>query len=212
MVEPSQRWLLNSAPLLQSLRAPQPFIVPQTPSPDPSTTALSRCKAGIAHSIVVLTSDSSQALSSKCQYADLTREHAAAHAHALLARLQPDAEQKATVPDDVFQQALALGKYSCCLLYCNYKWQTLRTCIGGSEGLISWGISASLRLLVCTWKIIDSFTNERMVLWSSCAYKHFQAGKGFQIVALNVPSSAEGSAVYVPGNRLPLRLLWVCQG
>ena len=120
MVEPSQRWLLNPAPLLQSLRAPQPFITPHTPSPDPSTTALSRCKPGIAHSIVVLSGDSSQALGSKCQYTDLTREHAAAHAHALLARLQPDAKQKPTVPDDVFQQALALGKHSCCLLYCRY--------------------------------------------------------------------------------------------
>ncbi len=134
MVEPSQRWLLNPSPLLQSLRAPQPFITPQTPSPDPSTTALSRCKAGIAHSIVVLTSDSSQALGGKCQYTDLTKEHAAAHAHALLARLQPDAEQKPTVADDVFQQALALGKHSCCLLDCKCKWQTLRTCIGGYEG------------------------------------------------------------------------------
>lgn len=128
MVEPSQRWLLNPAPLLQSLRAPQPFITPQTPSPYPSTAALLRCKAGIGHSIVVLTGDSSQALGSKCQYTDLTKEHAAAHAHALLAHLQPDAEQKPTVPDDVFQQALALGKYSCCLLYCQFKWHTRRTC------------------------------------------------------------------------------------
>ena len=124
MVEPSQRWLLNPAPLLQSLRAPQPFIAPvrtPNPSPEPFTTALSRCKSGIAHSIVVLTGDSSQALSSKCQYTDLTKEHAAAHAHALLARLQPDAEQKPTVPNDVFQQALALGKHSCCLLYKNCR-------------------------------------------------------------------------------------------
>ncbi|KAL0045451.1 hypothetical protein WJX82_006982 [Trebouxia sp. C0006] len=111
LVEPSQRWLLNPAPLLQSLRAPQPFITPQTPSPYPSTAALLRCKAGIGHSIVVLTGDSSQALGSKCQYTDLTKEHAAAHAHALLAHLQPDAEQKPTVPDDVFQQALALGLF-----------------------------------------------------------------------------------------------------
>ncbi len=119
MVEPSQRWLLNPAPLLQSLRAPQPFITPvrsPNPSRDPSTTALSRCRPGIAHSIVVLTGDSRQALGNKCQYTDLTREHAAAHAHALLARLQSDAEQKPTVPDDVFHQALALGKHSCCLL------------------------------------------------------------------------------------------------
>ena len=32
------------------------------------------------------------------------------------------------------------------------------------------------------------------------------------MVALCVPSSAEGLAVYAPENRLPLQLLWVCQG
>lgn len=40
----------------------------------------------------------------------------------------------------------------------------------------------------------------------------FQAGKGSQIVALYVPSSAEGPAIYLPRNRLALQLLWVCQG
>ncbi len=31
-------------------------------------------------------------------------------------------------------------------------------------------------------------------------------------MALYVPSSAEGPAIYLPGNRLALQLLWVCQG
>ena len=213
MVEPPQRWLLNPAPLLHSLRAPQPFITPQTPSPDPSTTALSRCKPGIAQSIVVLTGDSSQALGSKCQYTDLTREHAAAHAHALLARLQPDAEQKATVPDDVFQQALALGKHSCCLLYCKRKRQTLRTCMGGYEGLVPWGLCQAWHCLYARGRSSIHLINEWMNPRSSMC---LQAFSSWQRIPGSGPVCAllcrKISGLCSTGNRLPLQLLWVCQG
>ncbi|KAL0039516.1 hypothetical protein WJX77_000424 [Trebouxia sp. C0004] len=160
MVEPSQRWLLNPAPLLQSLRSPQPFITPPTPSSDPSTTALSRCKAGIAHSIVVLTGDSSQALGSKCQYTDLTQEHAAAHAHALLARLQPDAEPKPTVPDDVFHQALALGLFQVAFSLAAVVYHGQR---------LSLALQAAISTMVtaCVQKQMDSCQADSMALPSS---------------------------------------------
>lgn len=115
MVEPSQQWLLDPAPLHQALRPPMAYTNtdhPSTSNTPTSTTALSRCKAGIARSIVVLSSSSSQAVSSGCQYTDLTKEHAAAHAHALLAGLDADAAHQPTVADDCFHQALQLGESS----------------------------------------------------------------------------------------------------
>ena len=113
MVEPSQQWLLNPGPLQEALRPGTPYSdLPSTSDADhqTSSTALSRGKAGLAQSIVVLSSHSSQAMTGGCQCIDLTKEHAAAHAHALLSQLDPNAAEQSIAPDDIFHRLLALGE------------------------------------------------------------------------------------------------------
>lgn len=113
MVEPSQQWILNPGPLQEALRPDKPYSDQPSHSDtnhQTSSTALSRTKAGLAQSIVVLSSSSSQAMTGGCQCTDLTKEHAAAHAHALLSQLDPDAMEQSILPDDVFHRLLALGE------------------------------------------------------------------------------------------------------
>lgn len=123
MVEPSQQWILNPGPLQEALSPGTSYTDQASPSASEQQGAetkakaeaeatLSRCRAGLAHSMVVLSSSNSgsQAMTSGCQYTDLVKQHAAAHAHDLLSHLNPDATQLATVDDDVFHRLLGLGE------------------------------------------------------------------------------------------------------
>ena len=125
MVEPSQQWILNLGPLREALTPGTSYTDQASPSASDQESAetqaaseaeatLSRCRAGLIHSTVVLSSSnsSSQAMASGCQYTDLVKQHAAAHAHALLSQLDPEATQRATVADDVFHRLLGLGEPS----------------------------------------------------------------------------------------------------
>lgn len=121
MVEPSQQWLLQPRPLHQALVTPQTFNpssqapnVTATPKTDPSDSThpalLDRCKKGVAASVVLLSGHSVPG--GYNQYTDLTKEHAAAQAHAVLASLEPETAHRPTVPDDVFHRLLAAGKHN----------------------------------------------------------------------------------------------------
>lgn len=126
MVEPAQQWILNPGPLQEALSPGTPYSgQPTTSASNQNTTeeeeandedakaTLSRCTVGLAHSTVVLCSSSSnsrQSIGNGCQCTDLTKQHAAAHAHALLSHLDPEATQRATVDDEVFHRLLALGE------------------------------------------------------------------------------------------------------
>ena len=125
MVEPSQQWILNPGPLQEALSPGTSYTDQVSPSASRQESAetkakaeaeatLSRCKAGLAHSTVVLSSSnsSSKDMASGCQYTDLVKQHAAAHAHALLSPLDPEATQRATVDDDVFHRLLGHGEPS----------------------------------------------------------------------------------------------------
>ena len=125
MVEPSQRWILNPGPLQEALAPGTSYTDQASPSPSDQESAqtqaaseaeatLSRCRAGLAHSTVVLSSSnsSSQTIATGCHYTDLVKQHAAAHAHALLSQLDPEAKQRATIADDVFHRLLGLGEPS----------------------------------------------------------------------------------------------------
>lgn len=120
MLEPSQQWLLYSTPLHQALQPPVTYNAPQHPPrsslPDGSNSdsqaqgLLNKCKKGVRASVVVL---SSRALPEGCnQYTDLTKQHAAAQAHATLAQLEPEAAYRPTVADDVYHRLLASGEHS----------------------------------------------------------------------------------------------------
>lgn len=120
MVEASQQWILNPGPLQEALSPAKPYSHQSPPSaPDQEgadTTAkaeaeatLSRCRAGLAQSTVIMPRSSSSQTSG-CQYTDLAKQHAAAHAHALLSHLDPEASQRATAEDDVFHRLLGLGE------------------------------------------------------------------------------------------------------
>lgn len=119
MVEPPQQWIFNPGPLQEALSPAEPYShqsPPSAPDQESAETAakaeaeatLSRCRAGLSQSIVIMPSSSSQ--TSGCQYTDIAKQHAAAHAHALLSHLDPEASQRATVEDDVFHRLLGLGE------------------------------------------------------------------------------------------------------
>lgn len=119
MVEPSQQWILNPGPLQEALSPGTSYTDLASPSASEHKSAeaeatLSKCRAGLAHSTVVMSSSnsSSQAMARGCQYTNLVKQHAAAHAHALLSHLNPQATQLATVDDDVFHRLLGLGEPS----------------------------------------------------------------------------------------------------
>lgn len=135
MVEPSQQWLLHSTPLHQALQPPHTFTpsdpTPPQDGPSDSTTLslLNRCKKGITASVVVLSGHAVP--EGYSQYTDLTKEHAAAQAHATLASLEPEAALRPTVADDVFHRLLAAGKaitatvLIVCMAYCYSQMPTL---------------------------------------------------------------------------------------
>ena len=113
MVEPSQQWILHPGPLQEALRPGTPFSdQPSLSSSDQqsSDSVLSKGRAGLTQSVVILSSSSRSAISHGAGCTDLTKEHAAAHAHALLARIDPDAARRAIPPDDIFHRLLALGE------------------------------------------------------------------------------------------------------
>ena len=131
MLGPSQQWLLNPRPLHQALQNPQTFApLGQDPHPGPPSSSppksthyslLTRCKKGIAASVVVLSGHSVP--EGYSHYSDLTKEHAAAQAHVTLASVEPEAARRQTVPDDIFHRLLAAGNnidhvvYMCCSAY-----------------------------------------------------------------------------------------------
>ena len=121
MVEPSQQWILNPGPLQEALSPGTSYTDQASPLASEHESAetkakaeaeamLSRCRAGLADSTVVLSSSNTSRQTSGCQYTDLVKQHAAAHAHALLSHLDPEATQRATVDDDVFHRLLGLGE------------------------------------------------------------------------------------------------------
>lgn len=114
MVQPSQQWILNPGPLQEALSPGRPYsehASASAPNHESAKATLARCRVGLVHSTVVLSSSSSsQTTASGCQSTDLTKQHAAAHAHALLSHLDPEASQRATVDDDVFHRLLGLGE------------------------------------------------------------------------------------------------------
>ena len=135
MVQPSQQWILNPGPLQEAL-APETPYSDQAPAAasnrDSAKATLARCRAGLAHSMVVLSSSSNQTIASGYQCTDLTKQHAAAHAHVLLSHLDPEATQRATVDDDVFHQLLGLGEASqLCKVAClsTFGFPIIRVCI-----------------------------------------------------------------------------------
>ncbi|KAL3143305.1 hypothetical protein ABBQ38_002146 [Trebouxia sp. C0009 RCD-2024] len=118
MVQPSQQWILNPGLLQEALSPGTPYsdqAAASASNHESAKATLAKCRAGLAHSMVVLSSSSSQSTASGCQCTDLTKQHAAAHAHALLSHLDPEASQRATVDDDVFHRLLGLGLFHAAL-------------------------------------------------------------------------------------------------
>ena len=131
MVPPSQQWILNPGPLHKALGPGKPYWDPASASAtkhDSAKAALARCRVGLAHSIVVLSSSGNQSIAAGCQCTDLTKQHAAAHAHALLSQLDPEATQRDTVHDDVFQRLLGLGRRLSCACLPAYQAVDFQLC------------------------------------------------------------------------------------
>lgn len=115
MVEQSQQWLLQPQPLHEALQPPQTFLASsqeaqdKAPADGASWALQSRCKAGVTASVIVLSGHAVP--DGYSQYTDLTKEHAAAQAHVILAAAEPEADHRPMALDDIFHRLLAAGRH-----------------------------------------------------------------------------------------------------